>query len=74
MDLVVNDLHSAIRVDTKDDKNTLMIFACEQYFYVINMNGENHNPARFEQRCAGLFISDNNYMYTLTHKNPEMGI
>jgi hypothetical protein len=47
--LVENDLHSAIRVrDQEGNPTSLMIFADEEYFHVIDMQNENSNPSRFE--------------------------
>lgn len=63
------DLHSAIRV-----KGSLMILVDETYFYVVDFTDPNFERKRFEQRCAGLFLSDNNFIYTLTHKNQEKDI
>ena len=51
-----------------------MILADTGHFYVIDMGNQSVEPLRFEQRCAGLYLSDNNFMYTLTHKNGELGI
>lgn len=63
-----SELHAAIRVK---EGSGLMILADHTYFYVINMGSEDAQPTRFKQMCAGLFLSDNNYMYTLCHKNSE---
>jgi hypothetical protein len=57
----------------KEDSD-LMILADEQFFHVIDMGKHDEEPQQFEQKCAGLFISDNSYMYTLTHKNPKLGM
>ena len=61
------DLHAAIRVG----ESGTMIFADETYFYVINMMRDDVPPVKFKQMCSGLFLSDDNYMYTLSHKNPD---
>ncbi len=60
-----SELHSAIRVR---EGSSLMILADSTYFYVINMASQDAQPTRFKQMCAGLFLSDNNYMYALCHK------
>jgi hypothetical protein len=62
-----DEIHAAIRVDNAGT----MIFADHTYFYVINMMNSNIEPVRFKQMCSGLFLSDGNYMYTLSHKNPD---
>ena len=46
----------------------MIILSDERYFYVIDMKHHDREPLRFEQKCVGLFLSDNNYMYTLTNK------
>lgn len=73
MDLVEEgcDLHSIIRVN---NMGSLMIMSDSEYFYVLDMSNPDYQPMKYEQRCAGLFLSDNNYMYTLTHKNLQQGI
>jgi hypothetical protein len=60
------DIHAAIRVDDSG----MMILADDTYFYVINMLDANLPPVKYKQMCAGMFLSDGNYMYTLSHKNP----
>ena len=48
-----------------------MILVDETYFYVINLRNMDEIPSKFKQMCIGLFVSDNNFMYTLSHKNPD---
>lgn len=69
--LVMNNLHAAIRV--KEDSG-LMILADDVFFHVIDMAQHDEDPMQFEQRCAGVFLSDDNYMYTLTNKNVQKNI
>lgn len=67
---VTGELHAGIRV--RKEKGH-MILADQTYFYVIDMSSPEEQPQKFKQMCAGLFLSDNSYMYTLSHKNPETG-
>ena len=59
-------LHAAIRVSENDG---LMILIDQQYFYVIHMSNMEEAPSKFKQMCTGVFVSDHNFMYTLSHKN-----
>ena len=63
-----SSLHSAVRVKEDDG---LMILLDETYFYVINLRNLDETPSKFKQMCTGLFVSDNNFMYTLSRKNPD---
>ena len=48
-----------------------MILLDETYFYTINLKNLDETPSKFKQMCTGLFVSDHNFMYTLSRKNPE---
>lgn len=61
-----SSLHSVVRVKEDDG---LMILVDETYFYVMNLRNMDEIPSKFKQMCIGLFVSDHNFMYTLSHKN-----
>jgi hypothetical protein len=63
-----SSLHSVVRVKEDDG---LMILVDDTYFYVMNLRNMDEIPSKFKQMCIGLFVSDNNFMYTLSHKNPD---
>jgi hypothetical protein len=52
----------------------------EHYFFfdehhIYKIDKKSHKVATFpHQNIAGLFLSDNNYLYTLSHKRPDKGI
>jgi hypothetical protein len=43
--------------------------------HIYKIDKKSKQIVAFEnQNCAGLFLSDNNYLYTLSHKRPDKGI
>jgi hypothetical protein len=63
------ELHGAIRIGL----DGIMLLADHTYFYVINFAKQDSQPTRYKQMCSGIYLSDHNYMYTLSHKNTETG-
>jgi hypothetical protein len=60
------ELHSGIRY-----KDTNKIFLVDyKNFYLVNFDTLSIDPIN-NTNCQGLFLSDNNYMYTLSHKSQD---
>jgi hypothetical protein len=82
------ELHSAISIQDRFDKEKNKgnkdeeVFSRinEHYFFfddhhIYKIDKYNKTLITFnDQNIAGLFLSDNNYLYTLSHKRPERNI
>lgn len=82
------ELHSAISIQDRIDKEKNKGIKEDEVFSRINEHYfffDNHHIYKidkrnktlhtfYDQNIAGIFLSDNNYLYTLSHKRPDKNI